>query len=142
MKKVLLILPIAFILFYTQAIGSVPLYPDLQTVVPQHLQLVNDHQREVLRFSNAIANTGDGPWRMRPEFPLGDVSQPQKAVQEVLDAEGNIAFEKAVSEFQFHPEHNHWHINAVALFEVRVGSPTGPVYGSNSVKTTFCLIDW
>src|SRR5687767_5724325 len=44
--------------------------PDIQTVVPQHLNLVNEHQREVLRFSNLIANTGDGPWRMRPEFPL------------------------------------------------------------------------
>ena len=117
MRKAFKLVLLLMVLSYIPApvLGSVPLYPDLQTVVPQHLQIVNDHQREVLRFSNAIANTGDGPWRMRPEFPLGDVSRPQKAVQEVLDADGNIAFEKAVSEFQFHPEHNHWHINAVAL---------------------------
>jgi hypothetical protein len=25
---------------------------------------------------------------------------------------------------------------------VRKGSPTGPIVGGNSVKTTFCLIDW
>jgi hypothetical protein len=25
---------------------------------------------------------------------------------------------------------------------VRKGSPTGPVVGGNSIKTTFCLIDW
>ena len=124
------------------AVNKPGLLPDLRTVVPQHLQLVNDHQREVLRFSNAIANTGDGPWRMRPEFPLGDISQPQKAIQEILDADGNLVEEKEVSQFQFHEQHNHWHINGVALFEVRAGSPAGPVVGNNSIKTTFCLIDW
>ena len=30
----------------------------------------------------------------------------------------------------------------MALFEVRKGSPTGPIVGGNSIKTTFCLIDW
>ena len=44
--------------------------------------------------------------------------------------------------FAFHPAHNHWHIGDVALFEVRKGSPTGPIVGGNSIKTTFCLIDW
>jgi hypothetical protein len=42
----------------------------------------------------------------------------------------------------FHPAHNHWHIGDVALFEVRQGGPTGPIVGGNSIKTTFCLIDW
>jgi hypothetical protein len=46
------------------------------------------------------------------------------------------------SQFEFHPAHNHWHMGDVALFEVRKGSPTGPVVGGNSIKTTFCLIDW
>ena len=27
--------------------------------------------------------------------------------------------DEAVSQFVFHPAHNHWHITAVALFEVR-----------------------
>lgn len=124
------------------ASASTKLLPDLQTVVPQHVQLVNEHQREIIRFSNAIANTGAGPWRMRALFPLTDVSPTQDAVQEILDASGNLVEEKVVSQFQFHPTHNHWHINGVALFEVRSGSPTGPVFGGNSIKTTFCLIDW
>jgi hypothetical protein len=119
------------------------LLPDLRTVVPKHLQLVNNHQREELRFSNGLANTGDGPWQMRPLFPLpSDTSQTQDALQEILDASGNIVDSKVVSQFQFHPEHNHWHINGVALFEVRMGSPAGPIYGNASLKTTFCLIDW
>lgn len=118
------------------------LLPDLRTVVPQHLQLVNKQQREIVRFSNGIANTGVGPWRMRPLFPTTDSSLPQLALQQILDSDGNVAMEPAVSVFEFHPEHNHWHINGVALFEIRAGSPTGPIVGDNSIKTTFCLIDW
>jgi hypothetical protein len=119
-----------------------PLLPDLRTVVPQHLQLMNKQQREILRFSNGVANTGDGPWQMRPEFPATDPTQPQKAIQQILGSDGSVVEEHVVSEFQFHPEHNHWHIDGIALFEVRAGSPTGPVVGNNSIKTTFCLIDW
>jgi hypothetical protein len=114
------------------------LYPDLRTVVPAHLQLVNAHQRDVLRFSNGIANTGAGPWALRPHFGATEVT----AMQEIRDADGNVVFEEPTSVYEFHPEHNHWHIGDVALFEVRKGSQTGPVVGSNSIKVTFCLIDW
>lgn len=114
------------------------LYPDLQTVVPTHLQLVNQQQRTILRFSNGIANTGPGHWRLRPENQGGVTS----AIQEILNADGTIAREYLASTFEFHPAHNHWHIGDVALFEVRAGSPTGPIAGSNSIKITFCLLDW
>ena len=126
--------------------------PDIRTVVPQQLNLVNEHQREILRFSNLIANTGAGPWRLRPEFPL-DATDPtarQTAIQQVLDSEdssGAVVCEKPVSDFVYHPTHKHWHTDGIALFEIRKGSPTGEVFvndtGSrNSIKTTFCLIDW
>lgn len=128
------------------------LLPDIQTVVPQHLNLVNEHQREILRFSNLIANTGDGPWRMRPEFPLPD-SVPgtkQKAFQQILtssDSSGSVVCEKDASAFTYHPTHRHWHTEGVAEFEVRVGSPGGDPFVNDlgdqvKVKTTFCLIDW
>ena len=117
------------------------LLPDLRTIVPLHLQLVNKQQREIIRFSNGIANTGEGTLRLRPRFPLGSGGT-QDAIQEILDASGNIVHENLVSQFEFHPEHNHWHIAAVALFSVRMGSPTGAVFGTSSSKVTFCLIDW
>jgi len=114
------------------------LYPDLQTVVPLHLSMMNQQQRDILRFSNGIANTGDGPWALRPDF------QPTvtNAIQEIRNASGSVVREELVSAYEYHPEHNHWHIGDIALFEVRKGSPTGPVVGGNSVKVTFCLIDW
>jgi len=137
--------------------GSSALYPDIRTVVPAHLQLVNEHQRETLRFSNGIANTGPGPWALRPDPPISAATTAVTAVQELRDSGAyykcgeqpkqvtecyNVVAEYPTGSFEFHPAHNHWHIGDVALFEVRKGSPTGKIVGGNSIKTTFCLIDW
>jgi hypothetical protein len=128
----------------------------MRTVVPQHLNLVNQQQNEFLRFSNGIANTGPGPWALRPEPALG-TAPVVTAMQEIRSSNDyykcgeqpkqvtacyTVLAEFATSTFEYHATHNHWHIGDVALFEVRKGSPTGPVVGGNSIKTTFCLIDW
>jgi hypothetical protein len=160
-RLILALLPAA--LFAAVAFGTADrggattgLLPDMRTVVPTHLQLVNQQQNEILRFSNGIANTGPGPWALRPDRPLTDEQVEVGAVQEIRDSnayykcgeepEGdpcyNVSSEQLAGVFTYHPAHNHWHIGAVALFEVRRGSATGPVVGGNSIKTTFCLIDW
>ncbi len=137
--------------------GGTGLLPDMRTVVPQHLNLVNSQQREILRFSNGIANTGPGPWALRPDPPLSSATTTVSAIQEIRTNNAyykcgeqpkqvtfcyDVVDEFATGAFEFHPAHNHWHIGDVALFEVRKGSPTGPIVGGNSIKTTFCLIDW
>ena len=99
------------------------LLPDLRTVVPAHMQIVNQQQRDLLRFSNGIANTGAGPLALRPET-VGLVTN---GIQEIRDVNGNVVSERLASQYEFHPAHNHWHLGDVALFEVRRGSPTGPV---------------
>jgi hypothetical protein len=114
------------------------LLPDLQTVVPTHLNLVNQQQRDKLRFSNGIANTGAGPLALRPEH-VGEISN---GWQEFRDADGNVLAERLASQYEFHAAHNHWHLGDVALFEIRKGSPTGPIVNGNQQKVTFCLIDW
>ncbi len=146
----------AFPLFAGGATTGGPL-PDLRTVVPLHLQLVNQQQREMLRFSNGIANTGPGPLAMRPDPPVTDATSTTTAIQEIRSSNAayqcgtqpkqvtdcyTIVRERPAGTFEFHPAHNHWHIGDVALFEVRKGSPAGPVVGGNSIKVTFCLIDW
>ena len=50
-------------------------------------------------------------------------------IQEIRDANGTVVEEYLASQYEFHPAHNHWHLGDVALFEVRRGSPTGPVVG-------------
>jgi hypothetical protein len=134
------------------------LLPDMRTVVPAHLNLVNEHQQETLRFSNGVANTGPGPWALRPDPPISDAIDATTAVQEIRDSNTyykcgeqpkqvtdcyKVVQEIRTGTFVYHPAHNHWHIGDVALFEVRKGSPTtGKIVGGNSIKTTFCLIDW
>lgn len=136
--------------------ASTALYPDLRTVVPAHLNLVNQQQNEYLRFSNGIANTGGGPWALRPDPPIGTAAF-TNAVQEIRSNGSpdecspdlpkqvtecfDVLQEKVVSSFEYHPTHNHWHTADVALFEVRKGSATGPVVGTNSLKLGFCLLD-
>src|ERR671914_2968003 len=65
---------------------GVGLLPDMRTVVPSHLQLVNEHQQETLRFSNGIANTGAGPWALRPDPPLELATTTTTAIQELRDS--------------------------------------------------------
>jgi len=113
------------------------LYPELKTVVPLHLTWNKSNGLEEIRFSNGLANTGAGDLRLRPENHDGVTD----AHQEILDADRNIVVDQVVSTFFFHPAHNHWHIDNVALFEIRQGTPTGPLYGTGK-KITFCMIDW
>ena len=116
--------------------------------MPDHLNLVNQQQNEYLRFSNGIANTGGRPWAMRPDNQLGSTPT-TTAIQEIRSSNARylcgtqpkpndpcytIVSEQAVSIFEYHPTHNHWHTADVARFEVRRGSPTGTVVGGNSIK--------
>ena len=93
------------------------LYPDLQTAVPHKFTVQNNQQREYLRFANLIANTGAGDLRLHPESNI--TTGITTGWQDLLDAAGNVVSSQPVSEFVFHPAHNHWHITDVALFELR-----------------------
>ena len=96
-------------------------YPDLQTVVPHQIQLVNTQQREILRFTNGFTNLGGGPLAIRPDF------QPTRtfATQEIRDPAGNVVEEHPAGSYEYHPTHHHWHVADVALFQVHSGSETG-----------------
>jgi hypothetical protein len=127
------------------ATGGAGLYPDLQTAAPHHFTVQNTQQGEYLRFSNLIANLGAGDLRLRPEH--NTTTNITTGYQEIFDASGNLVVNTPVSEFVFHPQHNHWHLDQVALFEIHTadddgrGGDIGPVFSGESQKTTFCLID-
>src|SRR5688572_12029689 len=120
-------------------------YPDLRAANPHHFTVQNNQQREFLRFSNMVANTGQGDLILRPEHDT--INNITTGYQEIEDAAGDVIYEEPVSEFVFHPAHNHWHLTSVALFEIRKaaddgrGGRWGDVLSNQSIKTTFCLID-
>lgn len=122
-----------------QGVSPSDYYPDLQTVVPHHVQLVNAHKRDILRFTNGFVNLGGGPLALRPDF-----SNPTStaATQEIRDPSGEVVEEHDAGSYEFHPNHNHWHVANAALFEVHSGAPDGPLVSGASIKVGFCLIDW
>jgi hypothetical protein len=136
------------------------LEPDLQPIVPHHLQIQNTGQREYLRLDNGIANVGAGPWHLHPQTVASGGAGTTTAIQDIWstaggasDPAGQIVCSFPTTQFEFHPAHNHWHIGSVALFGVHkatdngTGGEIGAVLVNNlgvaqSFKTTFCLIDW
>ena len=51
---------------------------------------------------------------------------------------------EVAGQFIYHPTHNHWHVDDVGDFSVRVdnnGEPGKIAPGSNSLKIGFCIID-
>ena len=81
------------------------LLPDLQTAVPHHFTVQNTQQRETVRFSNLIGNAGAGDLRLRPETDL--TTNITTGWQDLFDANGNVVSTQPVSQFVFHPPHNH-----------------------------------
>jgi Lysyl oxidase len=129
-----------------RAQAGAPLYPDIVEQI-SHMQIQNEHQREMLRFSTGHINLGNGPLQVRGGGQIAPCviegiayEQCTISTQEILDSNGNIVQTNPAGTALYHPEHNHWHQDSVALFEIRSGSLSGPVVGS-SVKTTFCLVD-
>jgi len=129
-----------------QGQSTAPLYPDIVEDI-SHLQIQNEHQREMLRFSTTHINIGDGPLQIRGGGQVQprtidsvDYAQCTVATQEVLDADGNVVLTNGAGAAVFHPEHNHWHQNDAARFEVRSGTLEGGLVVAGN-KVTFCLVD-
>jgi hypothetical protein len=124
------------------------LLPDIVEAIPFHLTVQNTRQESWLRFTTGHINIGDGKLQIHGGGNVApcDIDgvhydQCTHAYQEVLDADGNVAASYLSGTFIFHPEHNHWHQEAVAAFEIRSGSENGPVV-TRGEKVTFCLIDY
>ena len=97
------------------------LLPDIIPSIPKHLQVQNTQQSETLRFTNAWGNTGVGNLEFFPIIPDVDVAETetQDSLQRLYDENGNLVWAEVVSEFEFHAEHNHWHIADIGEFAVR-----------------------
>jgi len=121
------------------------LLPDIVEEVPHHLHIQNTQQGEFLRFSTTHINIGEGPLQIRgggqvAPCVIEGVSYDQctHAVQEILDVDGNVVSSKPAGVALFHPEHNHWHQDAVAEFAIVTADGVTKATGT---KVTFCLVD-
>jgi len=128
------------------------LLPELRAVVPVDLTPCRKGGRDLLWFSAGIANVGDGPLQIRPGnrtskrpadaswIEKDDLTDLREAVQWILNEDGEVAQKAVVGVFGWHAVHNHYHTDAMALYEVRRGPPDGPVVNKGR-KISFCLDD-
>lgn len=112
------------------------LLPDLVTGVPSDLRIQGKGSAPRIFFTNKIANVGVGRFQISPVHEGGVTV----AYQQLLDASDAVVSEFPVSTYEFHSDHNHWHIDAIAEYTVRSGAVDGPII-SQATKVTFCLID-
>lgn len=111
-------------------------YPDLVGSPPASIYLKANSSKLEVRFSNTILNQGAGPLQVRAQI-LGDRTA---ATQEVLDEEGNVLETKPVGVFEYHPTHHHTHVDEIAQYELRRGSPQGEIV-TRAKKVSYCLED-
>jgi len=126
-------------------VGS-PHYPDLQTLPPSDLQIVREAGTKVLRFANTVWNKGQGPLELRPvqNSTTGLTDAYQRVYTHDADGIRSLPSETLVGSFVFHVDHNHWHFENFALYELRsvaVDGGIGDVVHATSGKVTFCVID-
>lgn len=123
-------------------------YPDLQTLQPSQLKLQRDKTtgQRTLRFSNSVANRGDGVFELRPvhDFLTGTTGAYQRVYTHDVTGVWSLYSETLAGVFAFHPAHNHWHVNDFALYELRNVAPDGSIGSTvlaTSGKVSFCIID-
>ncbi|MHB1133504.1 MAG: PQQ-dependent sugar dehydrogenase [Chloroflexota bacterium] len=125
------------------------LYPNLKTVPPRDLTLdtevIDGERHYVLRFTNVIWNAGEGPLELREVA----VDESSRVYQNTYD-EAGAYLARLAGEFVYHPEHDHWHFDQLASFELwtqesfqrwldsgrREGAP-----GWTMSKTSVCMMD-
>lgn len=125
-----------------EALRRQPLLPDLQTLPPGDLRLIliPGTGRRLLRFTNTLWNAGPAPLELhgRPDPVSGQIHVWQRYF-----TAGGEQVERPVGAFIFHPEHDHWHLDAFARYELWSVTPEGSLDRLLAVngKVSYCLID-
>jgi hypothetical protein len=129
------------------------LLPDLKTMPPYGFEIEFDGQARLLRFGNEVANADVGVLEV---FPVegdcdgdGDPENDRFAYQQLYqDRNGNGKFDREADRkarpiqvgcFQFHLEHNHWHFENFARYQLERLSDGKVVKTSD--KISFCIVD-
>src|SRR6266496_442776 len=128
--------------------AATPHYPELVTLPPLDIGIEYDTNtvKKLLRFSNAVANLGDGPLDV---FPVNDAtSGTTEAYQRLYshDTNGNwyVVATNHIGTFVFHPAHTHWHFENFARYELHYVAAEVSVVSSvfaAAEKVSFCLVD-
>lgn len=119
------------------------LLPDLVTLEPTHLRVVRDRAagRVILRFSNTVANIGEGPIDLRGRAT--DEAQRYLVSQLMRHTTYQYQVEPVDEHIVFHPHHNHWHLEGFARYELWSMTSDGYLQEVLNLqgKVSYCLLD-
>src|SRR5437867_3600271 len=106
-------------------------YPDLQTLPPSDIGIEYDQAtgHKYLRFSNTIANLGEGPLEViaTNNATTGTTDAYQRLYSHDENGNWYVASTVYVGTFVFHPQHNHWHLEDFARYELHDVAPDGSI---------------
>jgi hypothetical protein len=118
------------------------LLPDLQTLPPEDLLLLASQNsgRKLVRFSNSIANLGHGSAELLGEY---NFQTDTVEISQVVYRSDGSSMIRGVGEIMFHREHDHWHWEDFARYEVWSVSLAGELETlvTSSDKVGYCLRD-
>ena len=116
--------------------------PDLQTLPPFDLRLVANQRRgeRLIRFSNSVWNSGRGVLELRGRH---DPQNKTVEVTQYLYGFDQVLVKGDVGEFDYHPEHEHWHWEDFSIYKIWTVEPDGDLgkVVVSSGKVGFCLLD-
>ena len=116
------------------------LKPDLVSLPPSQIRVVQRSGVRQIIFSSSIANTGAGPFIVHGHTVDTPDGQKTLAIQEIWRS-GGPSCTQDIGFFVFHPTHHHFHFEDVERYELRKDDPiTGQVVATSD-KVSFCLID-
>ncbi|MBX3072205.1 MAG: SH3 domain-containing protein [Thermomicrobiales bacterium] len=140
----LIVLAVVLPLSRTSAAGP-PIYPDLVTPTPASLKIsrewLNGAYHYLLRFDNTVVNQGG-----RLEL-TANLAVSRDVYQNVYDQKigGNRVIHTRVStDLIFHPQHNHFHFEGIASYDLLKKNSTGRYLHTQlrGTKTSYCIIDY
>jgi hypothetical protein len=129
------------------------LLPDLQTMRPVAFVIQWEGAQKLLRFANEVGNANTGPLEVYPRSGDcdgdGDPTNDRFAYQRLFrDSNRNGTFDRAtdlptkpilVGCFEFHLEHNHWHFEDFAKYQLK--RMTDGKIVRQADKVSFCIVD-
>jgi hypothetical protein len=129
--------------------GPPLLLPNMRSLGAGDLQIQVLPNRRLLRFSASLANSGPGPLLLRPT--KGSMCPPrQHPADQLLHRDRNdddsyqrrsdrVAERRHAGCMLEHPDHDHWHFDAMARYSLRLPGATEPLAARR--KVSFCLRD-
>ena len=118
--------------------------PNLRTRRPLGLRITNENGATLLRFTNTVANVGDGPLELRPDNVGETTIAYQRVFTHGATPDWELKYEREMGTFVFHPQHNHWHFESFAeyqLHEVAADGGVGGILRETQDKVSFCVAD-